>query len=60
MDTNDTKMKQAHLQSDHRCHCNLKPKDCKFPDCNADRTPKHIMQTVVSLLPPLAKHLMAH
>lgn len=29
MDTNDTKMEQAHLQSDHRCHCNLKPKAFK-------------------------------
>ena len=54
------KQKQAHLQSDHKCHCNRDVKSCRFPDCNADRTPKHIMSQVVSLLPPLAKHLTAH
>lgn len=58
-----TKLKetQAKLQSDHndpyriKCHCNHAKSECKFPDCNADRTPKWLSPS-----PPLPSHLMAH
>lgn len=51
-----TKADQARKQSDHKCVCGHKATECRFPDCNADRTPKWVS----SLLPALPAYLSSH
>ena len=51
-----TKAEQARKQSDHKCVCGHKATECKFPNCNADRTAKWVS----ALLPALPAYLSAH